>query len=176
VPGKAYTVDELLYRMIAYSDNNADFLLFHRLPEDRLLAVYKDLNVDYDPGNKADNMSVSSYASFFRVLFNASYLNNDMSEKALKILSFPEFNGGLIAAIPPDVKVASKFGERVFVKQNAEIIQLHNVGVIYYPGRPFLLGVMTRGTNFGTQADVIRDITRLVYNEVDHQIREKNNK
>jgi hypothetical protein len=40
---------------------------------------------------------VIDYASFFRVLFNASYLNRKDSEKALALLTKVAFRDGLIA-------------------------------------------------------------------------------
>lgn len=44
--GKSYTVDELLYYMIGYSDNNAYFLLFARIDRTILHKVYTDLGLD----------------------------------------------------------------------------------------------------------------------------------
>jgi beta-lactamase class A len=169
-PGKDYTVNELLLRMTAYGDNSAYALLLANLRPAYLHKVAKDLYVNYDPDKKEDSLTLNAYASFFRVLFNASYLNEEMSEKALRYLARSAFRDGMAAGTPPDVAVASKAGERVIESPEAdEVLQLHEFGIIYHPERPFLLGITARGSDFQDLARVIRDITRLVYAEVDSQ-------
>lgn len=170
VPGKDYTVNELLLRMTAYGDESAYALLLASLPPRYLHSVAKDLYVNYDPGKQEDSLTLSAYASYFRVLFNASYLNEEMSEKALRYLARSVFRNGMAAGVPPEVGVASKTGERVFEAAEAgEVLQLHEFGIIYHPERPFLLGITAQGSDFQDLARVIRDITSLVYEEVDSQ-------
>jgi beta-lactamase class A len=173
-PGKAYSVNELIFRMAAYGDNNAYALLAANLPLKYLRKIQTDLYVNYDPSKKEDALSLSAYASFFRVLFNASYLSEEMSDKALRYLSRSAFRGGMAAGLPPGVDLASKAGERVTSvagqKRDGEQLQLHEFGIIYHPERPFLLGVTARGDDFDGLSAVIRDITRLVYAEVDRQL------
>lgn len=174
--GKTYTVDDLIFRMIAYADHAAFRLLLANLPAERLQKVYKDLYVDYDPDKSEDYLSLTAYAAFFRVLYNASYLNREMSEKALSYLSRAAvFKSGIAAVIPPDTDVASKFGERTFQTEDGgstkEIKQVHEFGIIYYPNRPYLMGIVTRGDDFKKLEKVVRDISRLVYDEVDRQSR-----
>jgi beta-lactamase class A len=172
--GKEYTVNELLFRMTAYGDNSAYALLLANLPPAHLHKVAKDLYVNYDPEKKEDSLTLNAYASYFRVLFNASYLNEEMSEKALRYLARSVFRDGMAAGIPPEVSLASKAGERIIPSPGAdgapsEVLQLHEFGIVYHPGRPFLLGVTARGGDFRSLAQVIRDITGLVYAEVDQQ-------
>lgn len=169
-PGRDYTVNELLLRMTAYGDNSAYALLLASLPPSYLHKVAKDLYVNYDPDKKEDSLTLNAYASFFRVLFNASYLNEEMSEKALRYVARSVFRDGMAAGVPPGVDVACKAGERVFESPGTEgVFQLHEFGIIYHPERPFLLGITVRGGDFEDLARVIRDITGLVYEEVDSQ-------
>ena len=164
--GKAYTVDELLYRAIVYSDNNAYFLLFASIDPRVLHRVYTDLGLEVPKvRNRDDYMSVVEYASFFRMLYNASYLNKELSEKALQYLSEVDFKQGLVGGVPPGTVVAHKFGEKVF-GSSAEIKQLHDCGIVYYPGHPYLLCVMSRGDTFEYLDDTIRQISSLIYQEV----------
>jgi len=133
--------------------------------------------MNYDPEKNEDSLTLSAYASYFRVLFNASYLNEEMSEKALRYLARSVFRDGMAAGIPPEVSLASKAGERIIPTPDAEdadgapseVLQLHEFGIIYHPERPFLLGITARGSDFQSLARVIRDITGLVYAEVDQQ-------
>ncbi len=173
-PGKKYTIDELIYRMIAYSDNNAAELLLANIPERTYYKVYKDLGIDVPGLRKTENyMQVKTYASFFRILFNASYLNRDMSEKALGYLNKADFKGGLIAGVPINIATATKFGERKIIDaDNPNIvkqIQLHDCGIVYYPQSPYLLCVMSRGSSFEMLASDIKDISRLIYEEISSQ-------
>lgn len=172
--GKTYTVEELLYMMIVYSDNNAHDLILSSIDARLFDAPFIDLGIEI-PGvrKQEDYMSVKAYASFFRVLFNASYLNREMSEKALGYLTMVEFRKGLVAGVPPEMAVAHKFGERKIIdldkKDMKDIKELHDCGIIYYPKYPYLLCVMTRGSDFENLIDNISDISRLVYEEIDHQ-------
>ena len=167
--GRSYSVDELLYRAIVYSDNNAYFLLFASIDPGVLHRVYTDLGLEVPKvRNQDDYMSVVEYASFFRMLYNASYLNKELSEKALRYLSEVDFRQGLISGVPPGTVVAHKFGEKVF-GSTAEIKQLHDCGIVYYPGHPYLLCVMSRGDTFEYLDDTIRQISSLIYQEVHDQ-------
>jgi len=169
--GKEYTVNELLYRMIAYSDNHAKNLLVMHMPPETLDRVYLDLGIEI-PGVRSseDFMSVRDYASFFRVLYNASYLNKESSEKALMLLSESEFKEGLAAGVPVGVQIAHKFGERGFADSMTK--QLHDCGVVYYPGNPYLLCVMTRGTDLAVQKTIIAGISKIAYDGMQKKVGE----
>jgi beta-lactamase class A len=171
--GKAFTVNDLIYRMIAHDDAVAYAMLYANLPAGRLDKIFKDLYVEYDPQKQEDTLSLSAFAAFYRILFNASYLSEEMSEKALRYLSKSSFRDGMASGIPPTIDIASKHGESTISipsgDESTELYQLHEFGIIYYPNRPFLLGIMARGEDFDQLVKVIRDITRQVYEEVDRQ-------
>ncbi len=160
--GSSYTVDQLINNMIAYSDNEAKNLLLMNIEEITLNKVYSDLGIDV-PGLRSpdDFMSVKDYSSFFRMLYNATYLNKAMSEKALEYLSHSDFKKGLLAKLPADVVVAHKFGERGLAESN--IKQLHDCGIVYKKGKPYLICVMTRGNDFDELASVISEVSSMVY-------------
>lgn len=165
--GKSYTVDDLLFRMMAYSDNNAWHLLFENIDYHYLDQILAEVGVSYDPDKEEDLMTVKSYSSLLRVLYNASYLSKPLSEKALELLAHVEFKDGIVAGIPAGVPVVSKYGERTLGSGN-EVKQLHEFGIVYYPNNHYLLGIMTRGNDFARLAGVLSDISRLIYAEVDH--------
>lgn len=160
--GSSYTVDQLINNMIAYSDNEAKNLLLMNIEEITLNKVYSDLGIDI-PGERTpdDFMSVKDYSSFFRILYNATYLNKTMSEKALEYLSKSNFKKGLPGKLPKDIIVAHKFGERGLAQSNVK--QLHDCGIVYNPGAPYILCVMTRGENFDELTSVIAEASLLVY-------------
>lgn len=168
VPGMSYTVEDLIVRMITLSDNNAAQLLVNNIDRRELDKVLTDIDVNVNPEDHEHLITTHAYSGFFRVLYNASYLNREFSEKALEILSRSEFTSGLRAGLPPGQLAATKFGEWGY-GPNKEIVQLHEFGIVYYPGRPYLLGIMTRGRRGGDFSAVIKDISRLVYDSVDQQ-------
>jgi len=172
-PGRSYTVDDLIRAMIVHSDNNAYFLLFGSLDPRVQKRVYTDLGLEIPKVRTRDDyMSVQEYAAFFRILYNASYLTRDHSEKALQYLSEVDFPYGIVAGVPPNVTVAHKFGERT-LGEHGEIKQLHDCGIVYYPNHPYLLCVMSRGASFEYLDDSIREISRIAFEAVDGQYRGK---
>ena len=163
--GKTYTVDELLFYTIAYSDNNAVQLLLQTMDSKNFLEVYTDLGVSIPQKADDDYMTVKQYASFFRVLYNASYISRDYSEKALKYLTEPDFTIGLTAGVPANVKVAQKFGERTIFAPDGKVLEreLHDCGIVYKPGHPYLLCVMTKGKDFIKMAQSIKSVSQETY-------------
>ncbi len=167
-PGNAYTVDELIYLMIAESDNNSWLLLADNLNPQLLFNVYKDLHINFTigPSNKWLT-TIKMYSTFMRALYSATYLNADMSEKALEIMSEGKFPYGIISGVPRGITVANKFGERGVQGTEGPLLQLHDFGIIYYPMRPYLLCVMTKGNNYVTLERTIHDLSQLIFNEYD---------
>jgi len=164
LPGRCYSVDELIEHMILDSDNDARNLLYANLPHERAEASYKDLGLQV-PSASGDSMTVQEYASFFRILYNASYLSRAMSEKALNLLAKAEFRTGLRGGLPRDIPLAHKFGDRTV----GGVKQLHDCGIAYYPSHPYLLCVMSRGADYSDMDDVISKVSRVVYEQAARQ-------
>ncbi len=169
---KNYSVDDLLKRMIIESDNNSLYLLSKNIDLNSVTDVYSDLGVPV-PSTSTQKAFITPkiYSSFFRVLYNASYLSRDASERALSLLSQASFKDGLVAGVPNTVTVAHKFGERPIVSDSdpSQLVgaELHDCGIVYYPNDPYLLCVMTHGESFDDLATSIATISRTVYTEVD---------
>jgi len=163
--GNTYTVDELLEYMIIKSDNNAKEMLINLIGNDYLTNVMIDLGVNLrEKDLSKDFLSVKEYSSFYRIMYNASYLNRDFSEKALKMLSRTDFIKGIPEKLPKNIKISHKFGERGFEDSNLK--QLHDCGIVYVPDKPYLLCVMTLGYDFDNLNKIISEISEIVYNNV----------
>jgi len=163
--GVSYTVEDLIRYMIQYSDNKAMLLLNSNMTAEDFRFINNNMDVNNEPDTAEYTITVKSYSGFLRILYNASFLNREMSEKALELMSHEEFPYGIVAGIPKGVKLASKFGE--FVREeNPGDIQLHEFGIVYHPKGPYILGVLTRGNNWKGQADVIKSLSELVYNSI----------
>ncbi len=176
--GNSYSIDELISRSLQYSDNASNELLIDELSkispnEDLIFDTFKDLGLVVPGDVTKGDLSAQSYSSLFRLLYNASFLSKENSEKILSLLDKASFSQGLEAGVPPGIKVASKFGEREidFVSNGGapkgHIDELHDCGIIYYPENPYLLCVMTKGQDFDVLAKIIAHVSQMVYEEVD---------
>lgn len=171
IMGQSYSIQALLEHMIKYSDNNAYYVLLDYLKEispdrDLLKETFVNLGI-IDPKDFLDNtISVKSYSSIFTQLYNSSYFNQKKtSDDILDLLSQVDWKEGINAGLPKGVVVAHKFGERANLDNNLD--QLHDCGIVYYPGNPYLLCVMTRGSDFNELSRTIKDISKMVYDEFD---------
>ena len=168
--GKSYTVDELIRAMIVDSDNGATFTLLDHVDSQQLALVYKELDI-LDPDVRKDSYKISSkkYSLFFRILYNATYLDEALSEKALELLTKTTYYDGLVAALPKDVVVAHKYGEHVNGNQDGNVasLELHDCGIIYKHDSPYFLCVMTSGQSLDKLSQVIQRIAKEAYGAID---------
>lgn len=166
-PSQTYPVEVLLERTLQLSDNVAFNLLVEHLPTKYLRQVHEDLNIPF-PSEETpeDFISVRSYSSIFRVLYNSSYLSRKYSEHILALLAESDFAGGLVAGVPQDVVVAHKFGLKNPTDEDP-VTQLHDCGVVYHPQRPYLICIMTKGTDQEVQAKLLAELGKSVYGAVD---------
>lgn len=169
--GNKYTIRQLMESMIKYSDNEATNLLFQNMNSDDLNSIFNDLGINapdlYNPDN---SISVKDYASFFRILYNASYLNRNFSEQALDLLSTVDYKNGLVAGVPTETLISHKFGERESLSEDKQVVrQLHDCGIVYHPSRPYLICIMTRGKNFENLSDIIVKVSKIIHQEVDNK-------
>lgn len=171
IPNQEYTIEELVRRTVAYSDNNALNLLISKVDNRQIEEIYEDLGIPSPQRTPSEDfLTVKEYASFFRILFNASYLNKEMSKKALQFLSEVDFDRGLTNGVPKEIGVVHKFGERIIKSQN--MVQFHDCGIVYYPSHPYLLCIMTRGSSVEQTLGSIREISRVTFEHLDRQYRQ----
>ncbi len=163
--GSTYSIAELASRLILHSDNNAALALVNYFGETKVQEIFSDLGVEVVMKDDDPSISVRDYGTFFRILFNASYLNREMSEKALTLLTETEFDSGIVAGVPDGVKVAHKFGER----GGDKVKQLHDCGIVYAGTSPYLLCIMTRGSSFLNLSHVIEELSATTYKQVKSQ-------
>lgn len=169
-PGTQYALRDVIRRMMAYSDNRSQRVLLQWLQEhgggdmDVLGATLDDIGLLPESGDLQSPLTVKSYASLFRLLYNAQYLNREMSMLALEMLTQSNFKAGLAAGIPHGVRVAHKFG----IWEEADGKLLHDCGIVYHPATPYLICIMTHGDDLMGNAAIIAEISETIYNEVEH--------
>lgn len=166
---KYYSVEELIRFMIQNSDNGALWILGQSMKEDFQKKVYLDLGLSYpvSGGATEDFVSVKTYGAILRTLYNSSYLNQELSNKLLEVMSGGAYDSGIVAGVPSDIRVANKFGEREIVyvfNGNSTKYELHDCGIVYDKKRgDYVLCVMTKGKDYEELENVIYDISKVIY-------------
>ncbi|MFM1744654.1 MAG: hypothetical protein RLZZ630_591 [Bacteroidota bacterium] len=156
--GKAYTVRELLRFMIVESDNQANALLNQAVNATLVQKIFSDLGIpEPSPQQNQVFLKVTDVSKFMRLLYNSTYLRNDLSEFALVLLSETQFKDGIRAVAPANTPICSKFGERG--QLGTDVYEIHETSIVYSENRPFLFTLMTRGNNKEQQESVIQSIS-----------------
>lgn len=158
--GKKYTVRELLKYMISYSDNNATALLNNNIDLEVFKKVFTDLNLPApDWGAKTYPITAREFSVFMRALYNGTYLNDENSEIATKLLSQCDFKEGMLAGLPINTKVAHKFGESGTPQEQ----QLSESAIIYLNDNPYAITIMTKGKDYKQLPQIIKEISNATY-------------
>lgn len=164
--GKSYTIRELLYYMIAHSDNNATYLLNRFMDFGTFKKVFTDLGLaEPDMTSSEYHISARDYSVFMKVLYNASYLSIEDSEFCTELLSKCDFTKGLVSGIPDDCTIAHKFGEGG--DASTQTFDLSESGLVYCKDKTYLVTIMTKGSDMKSLAPIISDISKLVHKELD---------
>lgn len=140
--GQSYSIRQLLFEMVAKSDNYATLLLLQHIDVQGFKKLFTSLGLP-EPPEKDLNLTISAdnYSKFFITLYNAGYLTIPNSEYALSILAKSNFKAGIVTGFPPGTVIAHKFGEF----NNGPNKELHEAGIIYYNNSPYLIVLMTEG-------------------------------
>jgi beta-lactamase class A len=111
-------------------------------------------------------MTAKDFSNSLRTLFNATYLNKALSEKALEILSQVNYKDGLAAGLPSDIKIAHKFGITGTSKGGVVKKELHDCGIVY-ANSPYFICVMTKdSTDLKKAQNVISKISSMAYDQL----------
>jgi len=163
-PGRSYTIHELLYYMIAYSDNNATWLLASRFDPSLLKKLFADLGLPEPvPDDMKFTLTAKNCSVFFKAIYNVAYLSPEYSEYAASMLSNCSFEEGFVKGFPEGTKIWHKFGEW---RSPGHDYELHESGIVHIFGRPYLLTVMTRGKNTEQLAGAINVISKKTYRSI----------
>lgn len=172
---REYTISELLYQMIVHSNNEAQSLLSDHLdkrvtPETRARLVEETMALipaSYELGDFYELTAVD-YAGIFRILYNATYLSESLSERALALLAESSFDSGIVNGLPKDIVTANKFG----FKNDSNYVdkmQFHDCGIIYAEPNPYILCIMTKTNDPAAAQEAVSSISKTVYQAVSKQ-------
>lgn len=161
--GKEYTIKELIEKMVVVSDNDATLLLNDNIDPSVYSSTLKELGLNVPERTTPDDnfMLVEDYGRILRILYNSSYLNRELSNFGLMLLSKAQYGDGIPSGTGSK-PVAHKFGEWMY---NGEY-QLHDCGIVYDAEQPYMLCVMTKGKDVKVLASVIAEISKAVNESV----------
>ena len=160
ITGKRYKISELLHYMIAESDNYATHVLSQHIDLKMFHTLFIDMEIPPDEINDVNyKINVREFSKLLRVLYNATYVNETLSEFGLHLLAGSKFMDGLAKKLPSDIVIAHKFGERGI----NNVSDFSESGIIYYKNDPYLLTIMTKGTDSREQAGLISELSNEVF-------------
>lgn len=168
-PYKEYEIQELLRMMIVYSDNASyealeAFLSGSNHRSNLRREIFQEIGLINPQDRIEETITTRGYASLFRILYNVSFLEPALSERLLGWLAESTYDAGIEAGVPASVRVAHKFGERIMT--DSHVKQLHDCGIVYYTDNPYLLCIMTKGSDWTSLEKTIATVSSMVYEEV----------
>jgi beta-lactamase class A len=164
-PGQTYTLNQLLGHMIEHSDNFATQMLNRYVQTADISRTFSDLGLTPPLASAAYfnyKITPRQFSRFMYTIYNGTCMSNKNSEYAAELLCHSDFKEGIVKQLPSTVKVAHKFGEA----GNGQRKELHETAIVYLEGKPYVITIMTRGRDVKTQAAVISQISRLVYDSL----------
>lgn len=168
VPEKSYTINELLKYMVAYSDNNATYLLNSNIDLNAFTKMFSDLGIKVPDVHDMDyQISAADYSVFLNIIYNAGLLTIQNSELVAKLLNECDFKEGIQSGLPNDIKIIHKFGEWG-TPTNPNIHQLSESAIIYLDKTAYILTIMLQGKDVKKLPAVLGDISKTVYYHLKH--------
>jgi beta-lactamase class A len=164
-PGTTYTYRDLLRRMIEYSDNHATQLLLQGEGAQGISEMLYNLSAEQIVKDDTFYFDAHTVAAMLRSLYHGSFLGRVQSEFALDLLTKSRFEDGLRRYLPPDTRVASKFGYHTATTDSGTHVELHECGIVYAPQAPYVVCVMT-ATDRDTVdelGDLIGEVSRILW-------------
>lgn len=165
--GDRVAVRELITRLIRLSDNTASFALARFFGADEfqegLLAMGLPPAPRGRPRNEIPHISPRQYANLLRSLYCGGYLKRPMCQVALALMADTLYDSQVGMGLPAGIAVAHKVGF------NAGRNEFHDCGIVFLPGRPYILCVMCTGSTREESDRVISTVSRQIYDYIASQ-------
>jgi beta-lactamase class A len=173
--GESYPIEEIIKDMVIDDSDSAANILLDNIDKQAIDQVYSDLGIDFKEDKTSnDYISAKQNTLFYRILYNATYLNREDSEKVLEILSQSDIGSGATRYIPKGIDVAHRHPPiQETTQNNIQTVQTGDCGIVYYPGHPYLLCVMAVAKNKDQLENFLGKVGEFVYHDISN--RYKNN-
>jgi beta-lactamase class A len=157
--GYQITVKDLLVDLIQHSDNTAVYALSRHVVSEKAVEESRSILglISTSNDSNGSNISPMDYSNMLRELYFSNYLRKPFSELALTLMTNTDYNSQIPAGVPVNIKVAHKIG--VYLTEG----YYHDCGIVYAPGKPYILCVMSKNTDSLEADKVISQISKIVY-------------
>ena len=156
--GFEISMDEAARLALVNSDNTAAEALSPAITQKDFEDVYQGLDIDIQVSSQGAILNAKNYASILKALYFSAVLTKDDSQKILSYLAESEFDDKLTAGVPKEVPVAHKIG--VMEKDS-----YRDCGIVYVPNRPYLLCMISHGSEQQAQQRM-REVSQMIYDYV----------
>lgn len=164
-PGQAIALRDIIHKLLVDSETAVYHFLRRNLTDDEIEEAFYHIGMRFPEDANSPAVSPKNYATIFRSLYHSSYLTIDSSEYLLSVMSRTGPPSPLREAVPFDVPVSHKTGFYYPDKDKnpSKAVFLHDVGIIYFPGAPFLFSVMTTQIERDRAARIVRFVAAATY-------------
>ncbi len=163
--GTRFTIEELLKKLLVDSDNTAYRILYRNIEANDFTTLIDEIGLQ-ELFDKDGKIATKEYSRLLRALYFSTYLNEDDSEKIIKLLITSSFNKYLSSGLPAGVEFSHKYGE------NVDYNLFSDSGIVYVQNRPYVLSVMMQAkkndasVNGEAAEKIMKDISAKIYNYV----------
>lgn len=169
--GRTLTLENLIRRMIVRSSNLATNILIQFVGAERVTELIREAGASrmevlrgvqdiraYEAGMSNTATAADLRAVLSRIAIAAMDDPDGAAAAMARILADQEFNEGIPAGLPPRTRVAHKTGS---------ITEIYHDAGIVYPGdrEPYVLVVLTAGTDDASAAETVSRISRAIWEE-----------
>ena len=161
-------IRDLCNLMIILSDNTATNVLIDRLGTDNINKTIKDLGLKYTSLSrkmydmeskelgKENYFALSDIAILLNNIHEEKLISKNVSKEIKGIMKEQQINHKIPYYIPEEVTILHKTGESDGIT--------HDIGIVYSKN-PYIIGFASNETNTQEFEDVIRKISRMLYEE-----------
>lgn len=174
IPGKEYTIEELIIRMVTESDNTATNMLINNMGFAALNAYFDKLGLKHtnlsrkmmdfrERKSGVENYTTAGdMAYLLERLYRGKFLSEETSRQCIEILARQKMKDRIPKRLPHEVVVAHKTG--------LENGLCHDAGIVYTDKGDFLICVLIKHRNKTARdaKSVIAEIALFVYNLSEH--------
>lgn len=155
--GTTYTISDLVYKAITYSDNIAFIMLRERVGKANFIQYAKSIGGKVVYPNGKNMTTAADLATYMNSVWNFSKKYPDLGNKLVSMLSHTVYNETVASSLKPD-QVAHKVG---YIPANL----VYNDVALVKDTQPYILVVTTEGIPVGKDVKVISAIADSIHKE-----------
>ncbi|MBU2592420.1 MAG: serine hydrolase [Patescibacteria group bacterium] len=152
--GAEFTLGELAALALSQSDNTAAAVLQKKVGEAEINRLILDWGMTGT--SLEENLTTAEEITlFFKKLYQNQILSSESSRKMLDDLTDTVFEDWIPEGVPEGIRVAHKVG--------VEIRAISDAGIVFTPGEPFVLTILSQEVNTKTASEIFPGLVSDIY-------------